>query len=166
MRRPIDTRTRFAVAFAGLALVAAGLTAALLDTGPAWAPLAASPLAPLPDCPGTTDLVWARENGNPIDPASTTLLASNAMLITCPWTPGTLTLTLRGTLAAGIGTRAVLVQGPHRLLDVELRDETLTFEVDVPAAGQLLLAFVNDFYEPPEDRNLWVSGLEFTPRSP
>ena len=75
-------------------------------------------------------------------------------------------VSLRGTLGDGVGTRAVLVQGPNRLLDVELRDETHTFEVDVPAAGQLLLAFVNDFYEPPEDRNLWVSVLEFTPRAP
>jgi hypothetical protein len=70
------------------------------------------------------------------------------------------------SLAGGIGTRAVLVQGADRLLDVELRDEERTFEVDVPAAGQLLLAFVNDYYDPPEDRNLWVSGLEFTPRAP
>jgi hypothetical protein len=88
------------------------------------------------------------------------------MLIACPWSPGTLTVTLRGTTAAGIGTRAVLVQGAERLLDVELRDEERTFEVDVPPSGQLLLAFVNDYYDPPEDRNLWVSGLAFTPRAP
>ena len=147
------------------AVLLTGFTFAWLDLGSTWSGVPWSPLAAVP-CDGAADPEWSRSNGDPVDPSGTTLLASNAFVVACPPTPGTLTLTLRGTLAAGIGTRAVLVQGPHRLLDVELRDETRTFEVDVPAAGQLLLAFVNDYYQPPEDRNLWVSGLAFTPRSP
>ena len=137
-----------------------------LDTGPAWSPLPASALAALTPCDQADTLAWHHQSGDPVDPTATTLLASNAMLIACPWTPGTFTVTLRGTIAAGIGTRAVLTQGAERLLDVELRDEERTFDVDVPAQGQLLLAFVNDYYDPPEDRNLWVSGLAFTPRAP
>jgi hypothetical protein len=137
-----------------------------LDTGPAWSPLPGSGMATLPPCARGETLTWHRQNGDPVDPAAATLLASNAMLIACPSSPGTLTVTLRGTTAAGIGTRAVLTQGAERLLDVELRDEERTFEVDVPVSGQLLLAFVNDYYDPPEDRNLWVSGLAFTPRAP
>ena len=153
----------FVFAASAVAIVAVTL---VLDTGPAWYPLTASAFAELPSCDPADVLTWHRQNGDPVDPATTTLLASNAMLIACPWTPGTLTVTLRGTIAAGIGTRAVLVQGPNRLLDVELRDEERTFQIDVPASGQLLLAFVNDYYDPPEDRNLWVSGLAFTPRAP
>ena len=154
------------------ALVAAGsivtvaAIATVLDTGPAWAPVPASAMAALPPCYQSEALTWHRPNGDRIDPTTTTLLATNALLVACPWAPGTLTVSLRGTIAAGIGTRAVLTQGAERLLDVELRDETRTFEIDVPASGQLLLAFVNDYYDPPEDRNLWVSGLAFTPRAP
>lgn len=154
-----------AFVFAASAVAIAAVTL-VLDTGPAWSPLPASALATLPPCDPADVLTWHRQSGDPVDPTATTLLASNAMLIACPWTPGTLTVTLRGTIAAGVGTRAVLVQGPNRLLDVELRDEERTFEIDVPAQGQLLLAFVNDYYDPPEDRNLWVSGLAFTPRAP
>ena len=149
----------------GAVLAAVVLQAATVTDRDTWAGVEPTHvLVPAPCEPAGSD--WRRENGDPIDVEATTLLASNAALLGCPPTPGTLTLTLRGTVAAGIGTRAVLVQGPRRLLDVELRDETRTFAVDVPAAGQLLLAFVNDYYQPPEDRNLWVSGLAFTPRSP
>jgi hypothetical protein len=154
------------VAIIAASVVAVFTLTLVLDTGPAWSPLQASVLAALPPCDQDATLTWHRQTGDPIDPAATTLLATNAMLIACPWTPGNLTVTLRGTTAAGIGTRAVLTQGAERLLDVELRDEERTFEVDVPASGQLLLAFVNDYYDPPEDRNLWVSGLAFTPRAP
>lgn len=166
MRRPTDPRLLGTATFVGLALVAVGMTGAILDSGPPWTPLAATAMAPLPPCGSASELNWSHRNGETIDPTATTALFWNAMLIACPWSPGTLTVTLRGTIAAGIGTRAVLVQGPNRLLDVELRNEERTFEVDVPASGQILLAFVNDYYDPPEDRNLWVSGLEFTPRAP
>lgn len=146
-------------------LVLAVLTAVGLDRGPAWSGLAATPVAPAA-CEPEEGVTWRRANGDAIDPTATTLLASNAVLAACAPGPGTLALTLRGTVGGGVGTRAVLVHGPERLLDVELRDQTRTFEVAVPAAGPLVLAFVNDYYAPPEDRNLWVSGLDFTPRSP
>ena len=152
----------FAFAVSAIAIVAVTL---VLDTGPAWSPLPASALAALPPCDQDGTLNWHRQGGDPVDPTTATLLASRAVLVACPWTPGTLTVTLRGTVAAGIGTRAVLTQGTERLLDVELRDEERTFEVEVPTAGQLL-AILNDSDDPPEDRNLWVSGLAFTPRAP
>ena len=166
MRRRSEAFGLVRLLVASLSVVGVVLVVFLLDSGPIWSPLPASAMSALPACPQGETLAWERQNGDTIDPATTTLLATNAMLIACPSTPGTLTVTLRGTIAAGIGTRAVLVQGADRLLDVELRDEERTFEIDVPAQGQLLLAFVNDYYDPPEDRNLWVSGLAFTPRSP
>ena len=166
MRRPSERTGWVDVLVATVSIVGIAAMAYLLDGGPTWSPLPASAMAALPPCPHAEAVTWLRQNGDSVDPAATTLLASNAMLIACPWTPGTLTVTLRGTIAAGIGTRAVLMQGADRLLDVELRDEERTFEIDVPASGQLLLAFVNDYYDPPEDRNLWVSGLAFTPRAP
>ena len=166
MRRRSEAFGLVKLLVASASVVGVALVAFLLDGGPIWSPLPASAMSALPACPTGETLAWKRQNGDTIDPATTTLLASNAMLIACPWSPGTLTVSLRGTVTAGIGTRAVLVQGPNRLLDVELRNEERTFQVDVPASGQLLLAFVNDYYDPPEDRNLWVSGLAFTPRAP
>ena len=166
MRHPSERTGWAGVLVATVSIVGVGAMAFLLDRGPSWSPLPPSAMAALPPCPHAEAVTWHRQNRAIVDPAATTLLASNDMLIACPWTPGTLTVTLRGTIAAGIGTRAVLVQGTNRLLNVELRDEERTFEIDVPAQGQLLLAFVNDYYDPPEDRNLWVSGLAFTPRSP
>jgi hypothetical protein len=166
MRRRSERIWLTQVIIIGVGIVATLAATLVLDTGPAWSQLPASALASLPPCDGEEVLTWVNENGDTIDPVGTTALYWNATLIACPWSPGTLTVTLRGTTAAGIGTRAVLTQGAERLLDVELRDEERTFEVDVPASGQLLLAFVNDYYDPPEDRNLWVSGLAFTPRAP
>lgn len=162
MPRRLDPR----VALRAAALLALAVLATLgLDRGPGWSGLAATPVAPAA-CAPDDGVTWRRADGDAVDPAATTLLASNALLTTCAPGAGTLALTLRGTVGGGVGTRAVLVQGAARLLDVELRDETRTLEVAVPAAGPLVLAFVNDFYAPPEDRNLWVSGLAFTPRSP
>ena len=166
MPRLIDLRriaSLLMVVVGGIAALA--LLAFFSDAEP-WQPV--SPIAALspPACEPDDDLVWRRESGDTIDPVGRTLFASNAGLHSCAPSPGTLALTLRGTIAEGIGTRAVLVQGTERLLEIELRDEQRDFVVDVPAAGALVLAFVNDRYVPPEDRNLWVSGLVFTPRAP
>jgi hypothetical protein len=154
------------VSLVSAAIIAMTSTALVLDTGPGWEPLPTSSFGDLPTCEADANLQWRHETGAHIDTSTELRIATNAIIIACPWTPGTLTVTLRGTTAAGIGTRAVLTQGAERLLDIELRDEECAFTVDVPASGQLLLAFVNDYYDPPEDRNLWVSGLEFTPRAP
>jgi hypothetical protein len=147
-------------------VIAAVALTALPTDGQAWEQVAASPIAPLPPCPDVDALHWTNERGESVDPTDSVRMNTNASIIACPTEAGRLTFTLGGTIAAGVGSRAVLTQGAKRLLDVELRDEERIFEVDIPAAGQLLLAFVNDYYDPPEDRNLWVSGLEFTPRAP
>ena len=146
-------------------IVGLALLTFVADAEP-WQPVPPIAAVPPPACEPDDDLVWRHESGATIDPGSTTLLATNAGLHSCAPSHGTLALTLRGTIAEGIGTRAVLVQGTERLLEIELRDEERDFAVDIPAAGALVLAFVNDRYVPPEDRNLWVSGLEFTPRAP
>lgn len=166
MRRLSERLGLTGVLAAIVSVVGVAATAFLLDGGPIWTPLPVSAMAALPSCPQDETLTWRRSNGDTIEPAATSLLATNTVLNACPWTAGTLAIVLRGTIAADIGTRVVLAQGDDRLLDVELRGEERTFEVDVPASGQLLLAFVNDYYDPPEDRNLWVSGLDFTPRAP
>jgi hypothetical protein len=167
VRHSSDSRVRRAQVVTVAAVVVIVATALALDAGVAWQPLDTSAFHEPPPCEFSDHLLWKHETSSAEgQQPGTTKLARSAFMTACPWSPGTLTVTLRGTIAAGIGTRAVLVQGPNRLLDVELRNETRTFTVDVPAAGQLLLAFVNDYYDPPEDRNLWVSGLEFTPRAP
>jgi hypothetical protein len=150
-------------AFAVVAVAPVAVAWSVLDRGPAWTPLAPTGAGATAAC--VTDGRWRREAGELIDITTTTLLASNAGLTWCAPDAGVLSMTLRGTLARAVGARAVVAQGSERLLDVELRDQTETYEVTVPGSGLVLLAFVNDFYEPPEDRNLWISGLSFTARS-
>ena len=149
----------------GLALVSVALTGWFTD-GRDWERVPTTGFATLPVCPDVASVQWLNEQGEVVHPNEYARMNTNASIAACPSSPGTLVLTLGGSTADGIGSRAVLVQGTNRLLDVELRDEERTFEVDVPAQGQLLLAFVNDYYDPPEDRNLWVSGLAFTQRAP
>lgn len=147
----------------GLALLATVLSMATwLDGGPPWAPLAPRERGVMPSCASGPTVVWRNENGTPLT-ASPTLLTSNTSVHACVDSAGVLGVTLRGTIAESIGSRAVLIHGHERLLDVELRDEAARFEVHVPSGGLLVLAFVNDRYVPPEDRNLWVSRLDFTP---
>ncbi len=150
----------------GLIVVAAGCLALAwfeLDSGPAWAPSPEPVSLATIACPA--EGVWLDEAGRPFIDGVETILTTGSSLRACAAGPGVLTVVLRGSLAAGIGSRAVLMQGPHRLLDLELRDETAALDVTVPSAGVMILAFINDLYEPPADRNLWITELTFAPLS-
>ena len=63
----------------------------------------------------------------------------------------------------GIGAQVVIALGTTNLWEGFVTDP-IELELDVPHAGTMLIAFVNDRYEPPEDRNLWISDVVFTPR--
>jgi len=68
-------------------------------------------------------------------------------------------LRLEGTPAKGEGPWAVVAEGDRVLWQGEVLGLK---EVRVRTAGQgvLVLAFLNDLYAPPEDRNLFLRGLK------
>lgn len=90
------------------------------------------------------------------------LLVNNSSVRTCLPSPGGLALRLRGGAVAGIGAQVVIALGATSLWEGFVIDP-IELELDVPHAGTMLIAFVNDRYEPPEDRNLWISDVVFTP---
>jgi len=135
---------------------------ATLDRGSGWRPIPPSPPPSTVNC--VADGTWSWESGDRVD-TTTIELMTNAGIYSCTAGPGTLSFVARGTVASSIGARVVLAQGQEVLLEAELHDGETPFRVDVPAAGTLLLAFVNDQHAPPEDRNLWISGLDFSASS-
>ena len=76
---------------------------------------------------------------------------------------GTLHLDARATLIDTYGAYLVVALGTETLWEGEIRDETQSISVKVPHSGWLAIAFVNDAYDPPQDRNLWLSNIEFVP---
>ena len=74
--------------------------------------------------------------------------------------PGRLSFVARGSLVDGRGPYLVVAWGDRPLFATEVR-EPRRVVLEVPGPGWLLLAFLNDAYRPPEDRNLWISGLSF-----
>lgn len=71
----------------------------------------------------------------------------------------TLELLLEGTLAQGVGPYALLAEGERVLWQGEVRGRVWV-RVRVLGQGLLVLAFVNDLYQPPEDRNLFLRDLK------
>lgn len=67
-------------------------------------------------------------------------------------------LVLEGTLAQGKGPNALVVEGSHVLWQGEVRG-VMEVWVRTTGKGTLALAFINDFYQPPEDRNLFLRAL-------
>lgn len=90
------------------------------------------------------------------------LLASNDVVRLAVCTPGTLRFTARGSALGGHGAYLVVSSGAINLWEGEVLEEAV-FELPVREPGWLALAFVNDAYAPPEDRNLWISDLTFVP---
>lgn len=106
---------------------------------------------------------WVDRDGAPVDVTSQHVLATSDVLRACLARPGVLAVRLRGSELAGTGAYAVVALGLENLWEGYVTDP-VDLRLDVPHAGTVLIAFVNDRYEPPEDRNLWVSDAAFTPR--
>ncbi|WP_243031814.1 hypothetical protein [Thermus altitudinis] len=71
-------------------------------------------------------------------------------------------LVLEGTLAQGKGPNALVVEGSQVLWQGEVRGVVEVW-VRTTGKGTLALAFTNDFYQPPEDRNLFLRALRVEP---
>jgi hypothetical protein len=78
---------------------------------------------------------------------------------------GQLSFTARGSIARERGSHLVVSLQDQVLWEGEVV-EPQDFEIALPGPGWLTLAFVNDYYNPPEDRNLYISSLAFEPAPP
>ena len=116
---------------------------------------------PPPTCEASR--VWSLPNGAETDFFDEGTYSGNTVLRGCASSPGILSVRLRGSTVAGIGAQVVIALGTTNLWEGFVTDP-IELELDVPHAGTMLIAFVNDRYEPPEDRNLWISDVVFTPR--
>lgn len=153
-------------AYAVLLLAAATVAHLLLDSSPAQLPASpalhflAGEASSITDCPPISPTrlngaVWTREGE--------LLLASNDVVRFRVCSPGTLVITARGSELGGVGAHMVVSGSGRNLWEGEVT-APVALALDVPEAGWIAVAFLNDRYEPPEDRNLWLQGLEFHPR--
>ncbi|MGC8877506.1 hypothetical protein [Thermus sp.] len=69
---------------------------------------------------------------------------------------------LQGTPAGGHGPWAMVVEGKRVLWQGEVLG-VREVKVRTSGRGMLALAFPNDLYQPPEDRNLFLLGLKVEP---
>ncbi|MGQ9511259.1 MAG: hypothetical protein ACUVS9_05075 [Thermaceae bacterium] len=76
---------------------------------------------------------------------------------------GELILRLEGTLARGKGPHVLIAEGKRRLFAGEVRGERV-LRLSLKGDGMVAVAFVNDLYTPPEDRNLFVREAVFLPK--
>lgn len=96
----------------------------------------------------------------------TLTLASNSTLYQQVCQPGTVRMLVRGTPAEGIDARLVITLGSRNLL-ITAAANPRPLELRIEAPGLLAVTFDNDLYLPdrtsPEDRNVFIQGLMFTP---
>ncbi|GAA6754883.1 hypothetical protein QT17_08920 [Thermus sp. 2.9] len=76
--------------------------------------------------------------------------------------PATLVLDLEGTPARGKGPHTLVVEGDRVLWEGEVLGKK-TLRVKISGRGVVVLAFTDDLYLPPQDRNLFLRGLRVEP---
>lgn len=94
--------------------------------------------------------------------AGAMLLASNGALRLLACAPSALTFQADGTEAHAVYARLVVTENGHPLADTQV-DGSRSFAITVPTAGWVLIAFPNDLYDPPADRNLRLSSVALHP---
>lgn len=88
---------------------------------------------------------------------SVTMLTNDAIRFrVC--SPQTLSFAATGTEAAGVYARLLVSENARQLVDTQVRGKK-RFSVDLTAPGWVVIAFVNDLYAPPADRNLTVGPM-------
>ncbi len=94
--------------------------------------------------------------GGPLPPRAE--LWSNGVVELPLCQAATVELLLEGTLAQGEGPYILVVEGRQVLWQGEVRG-IVRIRVRTTGKAPLVLAFTNDLYLPPEDRNLFLRGL-------
>jgi len=89
-------------------------------------------------------------------------LNSNTYLVAELCQPTLVRLTAEGTAVDGVGARLAIHLGETPLFDDDVTG-TIDLELQASSPGWLLIAFTNDLYRPPLDRNLWLRNLELVP---
>ena len=105
---------------------------------------AAEPCTPTPP---------VRFDGSPVPDPATLRFNSNDGVRLRVCGPGILTLRAEGTAVDGVGARLLVALDADTLWDATV-DGTEDVRVALPRAGWLVVAFANDRYAPPQDRNL------------
>lgn len=152
-------------------MLAGGLTWLLIPLG-VWASLKLfAPGAPTwtvqseTPCSAQAPALWINGRPEQIKPASV-VMATSSTLFQRVCQPGTLTFQARGTAVQGGFPLVSVAVGARTLLTTRV-DQPRTYQVRVPEAGTVTLTFHDDAYapkaHPPEDRNLFVSRLRFSP---
>lgn len=149
-----------------LALLAATLVAAAaIDRGaPLPAADAAQLVAPPPaPCPtGELVLTGPLEAPVPLPARDEIGLYTDAVLRFPACRPGRLRLAARGGRSGDRGAHMVIAVGDRAVWDGEVRDRR-ELDLEIPVAGWVTIAFVNDLYRPPLDRNLYLDDVAFLP---
>lgn len=121
------------------------------------------PRGPYSDECDSRDAPWRSESGEVIDLQVERIVSIDTAWRRCVAGTGRLALKLRGSSDRGVGAKVVVALGARTLWSGFVTDPN-QLDLDVPHGGTILIAFVNDRYEPPEDRSLWISDVLFTPR--
>lgn len=101
-------------------------------------------------------------NGEPVSSPELVRMNSNSYLRALVCDPSVLTSAAEGTAARGVGARLSVYLGTEALFDEPVAGAV---ELALPVQGPrwLVVAFTNDLYEPPEDRNLVLRDLRLVP---
>lgn len=106
--------------------------------------------------------VFIEPDGEPVPDGATMRLNSNTFRRVFVCEPSLLTLRAEGSAVDGVGARLVVGWRDQTLFDQPI-EGAIDVEVEVPGAGWVVLAFANDLYRPPLDRNLAVLDARLTP---
>lgn len=90
---------------------------------------------------------------------------SNSFVRALVCEPSLVSFTAEGTVARGVGARLAVHLGTQALFD-EPVDGAVELSLPVDRPGWLVIAFNNDLYEPPADRNLVLRDLRLEPLAP
>lgn len=153
---------RRAVLVAALLCGAAFLASEAIDGEPAELKPLTSFYPDHPACDLAATPTLRRADGTEQADLTSIRLNSNAFLIASLCQPTLLRLTAEGTAVDGVGARLAIHLGDTPLFDDDLTG-ALDLELRAPSPGWLIIAFTNDLYRPPLDRNLWLRNIELLP---
>ena len=143
----------------GLLVAAAALLAArVLDGKPSVVPT----FTYVSDEVACTETAFQTADGESVVIKDGIRMAANTFLRRRLCSPSNLTIEAEGTVGGGIGSRLSVSVGSTTFFNEPI---TMRRKLEWPVDGPswLLVAFTNDYYQPPEDRNLSIRELAIEP---